>query len=238
MYGDDFSESYVSYYEGRGKDYGAEAEDVAKLIRDRKPDAASLLDVAAGTGAHLRRFGELFDHVEGVELSESMVAFGRARYPDLVQHQGDMRSFAIDGRFDSVTCMFSSIGHVGTVDDLDATLACFAAHLNPGGVVVVEPWWFPENFLDGYVAGGVVTTPDGRTIARVSHSSREGDQTKITVHFVIADAERGLRHVTEVGLLTLFTQEQYEAAFRKAGIAVEHLDGGPLGRGLFLGIRE
>ncbi|WP_370944263.1 class I SAM-dependent methyltransferase [Amycolatopsis sp. cg5] len=237
MYGDEFSEVYVSYYEGQGKDYAAEAEDITRLIREHTPGADSLLDVACGTGAHLRRFNQLFAHTEGVELSEGMVKAGRAHYPELTLHQGDMRDFHLGRKFDAVTCMFSSIGHVGGPDGLDATARCFAEHLVTGGTLVVEPWWFPENFIDGYVASGM-SEVDGRRMVRLSHSVREGDATKITVHMAIADAERGLRHVTEVGLLSLFEQARYEKAFAQAGIDAEYVEGGPLGRGLFVGTRR
>jgi hypothetical protein len=148
-----------------------------------------------------------------------------------------MRDFRLGRRFDAVTCMFSSIGHAGGPEGLDATANCFAEHLVPGGTMVVEPWWFPENFIDGYIASGVVEV-DGRTIVRLSHSVREGDATKITVHMAIADAERGLRHVTEVGMLSLFERARYEKAFAQAGIDAEYVEGGPLGRGLFVGIRR
>ncbi|MGQ0841980.1 class I SAM-dependent methyltransferase [Actinokineospora sp.] len=235
MYDNEVAEIWDPVYRGRGRDYAVEAQDVEQLIRQRCPDAASLLDVACGTGEHLRSFGDLFAHVEGVELSEGMLAVGRARTPELALHQGDMRTFDLGRRFDAITCMFSSIGHLRTIGEVDATLVRFVAHLNPGGVVVVEPWWFPETFVDGYVTGDVVPF-EGRTIARVSHSSREGDATRMRAHFVVADAEAGLRHFTEDFLVSLFAREQYEAAFLRAGCTVEYVEGGPAGRGLFVGV--
>jgi hypothetical protein len=36
-----------------------------------------------------------------------------------------------------VACLFSSMGYVRT--NLDRTLACIARHLNPGGLVLIEP---------------------------------------------------------------------------------------------------
>ncbi|MET0415215.1 MAG: class I SAM-dependent methyltransferase, partial [Actinoplanes sp.] len=222
-------------YRGRGRDYESEARGVAELIRERRPGAASLLDVACGTGEHLRHFDNMFDHVEGLELSADMIAAGQGRSPWLSMHQGDMRAFDLGRRFDAVTCLFSSIGHVPTPAELDATLARFADHLNPGGVVIVEPWWFPETFADGYVTGDVIHA-DGRVIGRVSHSTREGTTSRVSAHFTVADAESGLRHFTEDLFITLFTREQYEDAFRRAGGAVEYVTGGPAGRGLFLGV--
>nr|CAA05643.1 methyltransferase [Streptomyces antibioticus] len=235
-YEDEFAEIYDAVYRGRGKDYAGEAKDVADLVRDRVPDASSLLDVACGTGAHLRHFATLFDDARGLELSASMLDIARSRMPGVPLHQGDMRSFDLGPRVSAVTCMFSSVGHLATTAELDATLRCFARHTRPGGVAVIEPWWFPETFTDGYVAGDIVRV-DGRTISRVSHSVRDGGATRMEIHYVIADAEHGPRHLVEHHRITLFPRHAYTAAYEKAGYTVEYLDGGPSGRGLFVGTR-
>ncbi|MEV0899190.1 class I SAM-dependent methyltransferase [Actinoplanes sp. NPDC049802] len=235
MYDSEVAEIWDAIYTGRGRDYGAEARDVAELIRKLRPDADSLLDVACGTGEHLRHFRGLFGHVEGVELSGDMIAVGRQRSPSLPLHQGDMRSFDLGRRFDAVTCLFSSIGHMRTTAELNAAIGRLAAHVGPGGIVVVEPWWFPDTFADGYVTGDVVRSGE-RVIGRVSHSRREGDVSRVSAHFTVAEPEAGLRHFTEELLITLFTREQYEDAFRTAGGTVEHLPQGPAGRGMFVGV--
>ncbi|MET9297617.1 class I SAM-dependent methyltransferase [Streptomyces sp. NPDC003077] len=236
MYEVDHAGVYDLFYLGRGKDYAAEAADTADLIRARRPNAASLLDVACGTGTHLEHFAKEFTRTEGLELSADMLEHARARIPGTPLHQGDMRDFDLGRRFDAVVSMFSSVGYLRTTDELDAALASFARHLEPGGVTVIEPWWFPDTFIDGYVSSDVVRR-DGRHVARVSHSVREGNATRMVVHFVVADAEHGARHFSDTHLITLFTRREYEAAFESAGLRVEYLEGGPSGRGLFVGIR-
>lgn len=81
-------------------------------------------------------------------------------------------------------------------DELDRTVSRFAAHLNPGGVIVIEPWWFSETFIDGYVTGDVVHDGD-RVIGRVSHSTREAGASRMRARFLVADPEKGIRHLTE-----------------------------------------
>lgn len=235
MYGADLTEIHDLIHESRGKDYRAEAGELTRRVRRLRPDASSLLDVACGTGAHLRHFAELFDRVAGLELSEPMVHAARRALPDVPVHVGDMRAFDLDGRFDVVTCMFGSIGYATTEDELHAVLAAFARHLNAKGVVAVDPWWFPETYLDGHVSAHV-TTAAGRTVARVSHSAREGTASRMDVHYVVADARDGARHFTETHHISLFTREAYETAFRAAGLAVEYVPGPHSGRGLFLGV--
>lgn len=238
MYGAEAADVYDALHSARGKDFVTEAAEVAELVRDRSPGAASLLDVACGTGGHLRAFRDLFDEVAGVDLAESMLAVARARVPAATLRRGDMRDFAMGRTFDAVTCLFSSIGYLHTGADLATALRRFAGHLTPGGVVVVEPWWFPETFLPGYVAGDVVTADDGRTIARVSHSVRDGDCSVLTVHYLVGSAGAGVSHFAETHRLRLFTRAQYEDAFAQAGLAVEYLDRTRSNRGLFVAVRR
>lgn len=232
MYGRELADVYDQVYAQRGKDYAAEAAGVLELIRKHTPDAASLLDVACGTGAHLRHFADAIP-VEGLELSPDMIAAARERLPGLVLHEGDMRDFQLGTTFDALTCMFSSIGHMSDTTELTAALKRFAAHLNPGGVAVIEPWWFPDTFLDGYVASHT-STVDGRTVSRTSHSTRANGRTVIEVHYVVANAA-GIRHFVDRHEITLFTRDEYEAAFRAAGLTVDYVPDGPSGRGLFVG---
>lgn len=229
------AELYDLVHQGKGKDYAREAKDLANLIRSRCPEASSLLDVACGTGVHLRHLAELLGDVQGLELSTDMLAVAARRNPNVPLHQGDMRDFDLGRRFSAVTCLFSSIGHMADQPELDAAVARFAAHLAPGGVVVVEPWWFPESFLSGYVAASVVEVP-GVTVSRTSYSVLEGGATQIEVHYLVARPETGITHHVESHRIALFTRDQYERAFTRAGLNVEYLPGGPSGRGLFVGV--
>ncbi|GII90692.1 class I SAM-dependent DNA methyltransferase [Sinosporangium siamense] len=236
LYDSELADVYDAIYKGRGKDYEAEASEVRSLILKRHPGARSLLDVACGTGSHLRFFAGDFDHVEGLELSADMLKVAGERMPGVPLHQGDMRDFELGRTFDAVTCMFSSIAYMSSDEELRSALTRMAAHVVPGGVVLIEPWWFPESFLPGYVAGDVVTV-DGRTLARVSRTVRKGDASVMEVHYLAADAGTAVRHFTVTHVNTLFTRERYEAAFAAAGLRVDYIEGGPSGRGLFVAVR-
>ncbi|MGJ9423282.1 class I SAM-dependent methyltransferase [Aeromicrobium sp. CF3.5] len=237
MYESDVAEIWDAVYTGRGRDYPAEARWVEGAVRDLRPAATSLLDVGCGTGEHLRHLQTLFDEVEGVELSADMIASGLARSPELTMHQSDMRDFDLGRTFSAVVTLFSSIAHMATGEDLDGAVSRLAAHTEPGGVVIVEGWWFPENFIDGYVTGDVVED-DGRVLARVSHSSRVEDSSRIQSHFVVSEPAGGLRHFTEDFRLTLFTQGRYEEAFAQAGLSCTYRTDGPSKPGAFIGTRE
>src|SRR5919106_5074882 len=98
------------------KDYPAEVERLVSIIRERSPQARSLLDVACGTGKHLELLRELF-RVEGVDLDPEMIALSRQRLgAEAPLHVGDMTELHLGRTFDVVTCLFSSIGYVRSRD--------------------------------------------------------------------------------------------------------------------------
>ncbi|MFE5857447.1 class I SAM-dependent methyltransferase [Streptomyces sp. NPDC056500] len=236
MYGQELAKVYEIFYRSRGKDWASEAEDVVRLVRERRPDAASLLDVACGTGAHLATFHEGFEHAEGLEIAPPMLELARQRLPGVPLHPGDMRDFSLGRTFDAVVCMFCSIGYLGTVEEMRSAVRSMAAHLPSGGVLVIEPWWFPDDHVEGYVAGDL-GREDGLTVARISHSTLQGRATRMEVRFLVGDVS-GIREFTEIDVLTLFTKEEYTEAFTAAGCSVEYLPGAPTGRGLFVGVRD
>lgn len=234
----DVGDVYDTIYGGRGKNYRSESAVVTRHVRSRRPEAVSILDVGCGTGGHLRHFAEDFAEVEGVDLAEGMLAVARRELPGIPVRTGDMRSFDLGRRYDAVVSLFSAVGNLVGQDELDATLATFARHLVPGGVVVVEPWWFPENFTPNHI-GGSVTTVSGRTVARVSHTVRDSEAaSRMDVHYVIGEAGKGVQHFSDTHVMALYPREAYEKAFTRAGLTAEYVTGEYAGNGLFIGVKQ
>ncbi|WP_433547524.1 class I SAM-dependent methyltransferase [Streptomyces sp. CA-294286] len=232
MYGADAAEIYEQTHRARGKDFVQEAKDVLRLVGE-DCGRASLLDVACGTGNHLEVFAGQFAEVAGVDLSQAMLTTARDRLPaDVPLGTADMRDFDLGRTYAVITCLFASVGYLDTRDELVAALRCFRRHLAPGGVVAVEPWWFPATFLPGHVAADVVEL-EGRTVSRVSHTVRDGDFSRMEVHYLLAQSGVGVRHFTETHRARLFSRKEYEEAFRAAGLVPEYHAGVQSGRGLF-----
>jgi SAM-dependent methyltransferase len=233
-YGPEFAQIYDLVHARRGRDYRAEAQQVAGVIRARRPAAVSVLDVGCGTGGHLAYLADVFDEVDGLEVSQAMLDAARAKLPGVVFHQADMRTFDLGRRYDAIMCMFAVIAHQRSAAELEATLERFSGHLEPDGVVVFDPWWFPEQFVDGSVAGDVFQA-DGQTLGRMSHSRRDGDMSRMEVHYLVAGADAGTRHFSEVYLHSLFPRAVYEKALVAAGFEFEYIDSIMDGRGMFVG---
>ncbi|MBV9951255.1 MAG: methyltransferase domain-containing protein [Acidimicrobiia bacterium] len=231
-----FADVYDVMNRGAGKDYEAEAAAVAELVRARRPDAQSLLDVACGTGEHLRHLQQWLA-VEGLELSEHMAAIARAKLgPDVPVHAGDMRSFDLGRTFDAVTCMFSSIGYARDAAQLQRAVTTMAKHLAPGGVLVFDAWLLPEQWHDGHRVAHAVNEADV-ALARLDTSYRQGRDSVLDFHFVVATSD-GVDRFTERHELTMHTAAEYEAALRSAGCAPETVPGLPDGRLRYVGVRS
>jgi len=200
------------------KDYEAEALDLTTLIRERNPGAASLLDVACGTGKHLELLRATFPDVAGVDLDDGLLAVAHERLPDVPLTRGDMRTFDLGRTFDAVTCLFSSVGYLRDDEELAAAIGRMAAHLSPGGVLVVDGWIRPDAWWPGTNVQGLAETSDGVAAARVARTWRDGDRTILDMRYLIATAEDGFEQQQEVHELTLFSDEAYRAAFEAASL--------------------
>ena len=216
------------------KDYRAEAERVRQLIGERHPAAATLLDVACGTGRHLEHFKDWFT-VEGLDVDDGLLAVARRRLPDTPLHHADMREFELGRRFDAVTCLFSSIGYVQSLDGLQRAIATMARHVAPGGLLIIEPWLTPDRFEPVLGRMVVVDRPDMQAV-RMNASRVDGRHSVLEFHYLVA-RPGSIEHLTETHVIGLFTDDEMRSAMEVAGLAVEHDPEGLMGRGLWIGRR-
>jgi SAM-dependent methyltransferase len=224
--------AYDLFY--RDKDYAQEVDEITALVEARVHGARSVLDVGCGTGAHLEHLAARYEKAEGIEPSARMIEEATIARPGLLVYPGDMRTFQLRDRYDLVTCLFSAIGYMTTLDDLHLAVANMAAHLQDPGLLVVEGWVERDAWDDDHRATAQAATAPDIVATRVIFSGREGDVSTLDMHYVLATID-GVEEVREVHRLGLFTPEQYRDAFVAAGLAYERVDG-LSGRGVHLGL--
>jgi SAM-dependent methyltransferase len=227
---------YNAIYETMGKNYPAEAQQVHSIIQQyKKTGENTLLEVACGTGLHISVLQEFYQ-VEGLDLDAEILAVAHEDYPDILFHQADMVDFDLDKQFGAITCLFSSIGYVKTKTRLHQAIQTMTNHLLPGGVLIVEPWFTPEQWKPGRVSALFVDQPDLK-ISRMNISEVEGNLSFFVFHYTVGTPQ-GVEYFTERHELGLFTHKEYLEAFRESHLEVLHDPEGLDGRGLYFGLKS
>lgn len=218
------------------KDYAGEVEKLMRLIDQRLLSGRrSLLDVACGTGRHLEFLKNYFT-VEGLDLDGGLLEIARGRLPGIPFHQADMETFHLDWTFDVITCLFSSIGYLKTLQRVTNACRNMAAHLSPGGTLVIEPWFTPEQWRPGQVHAMLIEEPELK-LARVNTSLADGRVSYFEFHYLVGTPQ-GTEHFTELHELGLFEQAEMRTALESAGLRVTYDPEGLTGRGLWVGVKS
>ena len=213
------------------KDYPGEAARIAELLRGLQPRCRTVLDVAAGTGEHAKLLAGLGFVVDGLDLDPAFIRIAARKHPAGRFFQGDMSDFRLPHRYDAVLCLFSSIGYLKTLDRVRQALSRFREHLEPGGVIVVEPW-MPPGALDTTRVTQHTGEANGVRVSRVTRVEAEGRLSRLIFYYEITD-ETGTRRAHEVHELGLFTTAELMQTFRSVGLDVHHDPKGLCDRGLF-----
>ena len=215
----------------RHKDYAGASATVCGIIDRLSPGATTLLDAACGTGLHLSHLGRRFA-AEGLDLSSEMLDVARARCPSAAFHRGSLVEFDLGKRFDIVTCLFGSIAYATDEASLRRAIRCLAGHLQPGGLLIVEPWVTPDRFVSGRPVMDTVDDADLK-VARLYVTARRGNVSIYDSTYLVGTVD-GVASFTERQELGLFGDDVYRQAFADAGLEVVEATGDLFGYGLYV----
>jgi ubiquinone/menaquinone biosynthesis C-methylase UbiE len=192
------------------RNHDAEAASIRGLIHQYAPQAKTVLEVACGTGTLLARLKE-YERV-GVDASEPMLAVARKKLGDGVALvHGKMQDFRLPRPgADVLLLLDGAIGYAGLAE-LEPTLQQFARHLVDGGLLIVEPWYTPDEWEPKKVH---VThhADDVATVVRVAYGYPDG---RIDFHTTIGTSA-GLHVFDECYDFTLHPEDVMKAAFMAA----------------------
>lgn len=131
-----------SVYEQHGLQYDAER---SRLLFEKKwlrrfenllPASAAILDAGCGGGEPIGRyFIEQGYAVTGIDFAAPMVELAKARFPDSTWYRMDMRVLDLQESFQGIIS-WHSFFHL-TPNEQRATLARFAQHLQPKGLLLL-----------------------------------------------------------------------------------------------------
>jgi SAM-dependent methyltransferase len=107
--------------------------------------AKTHLDLACGTGYAIEYFEKRGFRSTGVDASVSMLAVGRKRARRLIA--ADMRALSLRRSFARITCLYDSLNHMQTRDDLTAAFSSVRGVMNADSL-----FFFDMNHPDIYPA--------------------------------------------------------------------------------------
>lgn len=220
------------------KDYKGESKRLRKIIRENgKSSGNRLLEVACGTGRYLEHLEEYFS-CTGVDLSPAMLRIARKRLVETTLKRADMRAFDLGQQFDVVLCLFSSIANLKNSRELQQTMKNFSRHMNPGGLLILEPYLHADEFRQTESRLFTYDSP-GLKVARIDVPKRRGNKTILDFHWLIGEKGKHVKYIShDYHELTVFSNQQYVESLRLAGLKPRFLEadesaGGPL----YLGIK-
>ncbi len=106
---------------------------VALLLLPRLRAGTRLLDLCCGTGILAADLHDAGVDVIGLDGSRAMLERAKRTAPGQPFVQGDARRFGFKPVFDAVVCMFDSLNHMMTADELGAAFTQVHDCLVPGG---------------------------------------------------------------------------------------------------------
>jgi len=216
------------------RDYTTTGHEIEAIVEELHPGAEDLLDVGCGTGRHLEVLSGSY-RGEGLDINPRMLELTHARCPQIPLHENDMRSFELDRSYDVVTCLFSAIGHVETAEAMRRSIERMAVHLRSPGLLIVEPWFTPENFWDGHLAANFQNESETK-LAWMYRQYREGLMAVLDIHYLVG-GEGQPEYIRERQDLGLFSPAEMAAAFAAVGLEAEYLESAVWNRGLYVARR-
>ena len=147
---------YSGYYDllYKDKDYAAETDYIAGLIRRHAPDTKTILNLGCGTGKHDYLLAEKGYQIAGIDLSHEMVAIANEKQSSFTGgnkpffQQGDIRHIRLNRKFDAVISLFHVMSYQTANEDIEKTLTTAAGHLADDGIFIFDCWYGPAVLTD------------------------------------------------------------------------------------------
>lgn len=146
MKSETFKTDYAEYYDlfNKGKYYSNEIDFLERVFKKfSKSPVKNILDLGCGTGLHTKELINRGYEVVGLDLSKEMIEIAKKRNPEAKFYVGDMSNFDLvknEEKFDSIICMFSSLGYLTENSQIESFFKSCKVHLKENGLFILDVW--------------------------------------------------------------------------------------------------
>lgn len=231
------------------KDYEAESIILKQFIKKFKHSPGNeLLDAGCGTGTHIQYLQDQFS-VMGIDISDSMLKVAKIKNPQLQFKQCDFIQVNFAKKYDVITCLGYSIGYVKNHHNLQKTIKSFAKLLNPGGVLIIEPWFQQAYYKDN---SSLIKTyhSNDLNIARMTDFRKKGAISLVNTHYLLSEKGKSVQHWEELHEIAMFDKSEYLQLMTENGMSASYFENGLISphsspsswyesdRGVFIGVKQ
>lgn len=207
-------------------DYAEEAAYYTRVIEAvaGDGDVRTLLELGSGGGNNASHMKARFECTLS-DISPGMLALSRSINPECEHVEGDMRTLRLGRTFDAVF-VHDAVMYMTTEDDLRAAIETAAAHVRPGGVVLLVPDTLRDTFVPEVRHGGH-DGQDGRSLRYLEWTHEPApSSTTFDVDFAVLLREPGapVRIVHDHQVLGLFEKTAWHRLIEEAGLELVTVD--------------
>lgn len=201
---------------------------LSALVEDHgRAQARSVLDLGCGTGVHAEALSPRFDYT-GVDVQPRLVDHARRARPYARFEVGDITIHRVRRRFDVVTCLGNTLAYLNADEELDAACSTLAAHVDPGGLVVIQTLVAPPR--QGRTEQ-VIRLPRGEARVAVDTAWDPGAQIITTTRTWSLPDAGGCEQVTDVFVRRVHRLDVLQAALERVGLDLLETFDDPVRRG-------
>jgi SAM-dependent methyltransferase len=203
------------------EEYAEEAAQWRSLLRFKLgPARHTILDLGAGGGHNLSYIKADFE-ATATDISEEMLALSRRLNPEVEHSHGDMRTIRLGRTFKAVL-VHDAISYMLSEDDVRAVLATAAAHLAPGGLLVLAPDHYTETFKGPIVDHHTAVRGDVElTFIEYTYDPDPADTTVEAIMFFLIREHGQLRIEQDHHTLGIFPMKRWFKLLEGAGFTAE-----------------
>ena len=181
-----------------------------------------ILDLACGTGIHLKFFKKRGYKIQGIDASQGMLNIAKERLKDISLEKGFFEDFKLKNNVPIITSYFNTMSYNTNTQKLKSTFKNIHKNLTEGGIFVFDVFYIEkpkEVFVVKKFESGIFRM--SRTIAGLPTSKG----FKSTMYYVIFDGKES-EIISETSFRGAFSEKQVVDTLKSAGFKIIYNGGG------------